>query len=105
MRRHYFDVFDFTPTVRPLPLDTEIGKLDASVHDWQLVRVSPVLDLLRGAIRAAVAVTSVPVSFLKERLVIPLEFVIEHDPFNAHAVCLKTLCGAQVRAIELRVVR
>jgi hypothetical protein len=105
MRGHHLHVLDVSPAVRPLALDAEIREPNAAVHHWQLVLLSPALNLLRRAIRTTVTVTPVPVSLLKERLVLTLELVIEHDTVDARPLFVKTLCRAEVRAIELRVVR
>jgi hypothetical protein len=73
MPRRNLDLLDLLSTVRPLVLDSHVRKLDALVHDRQLVVVRPVTDFLRRAGGPTGDVGAMAVPFLHELLVRPFE--------------------------------
>jgi hypothetical protein len=72
---------------------------------WQVVFARPSCDLLRLPIRSSVAILPAPVAFVEEPLVVALQLVVQDDPIHSAALLAEALLGAQVGAIDLRVVR
>jgi hypothetical protein len=101
---HDLDVFVLVAPVQ-LVLNPEVGEVDLVVEVRQLVLVRPALDLARVAIGAAVAVRSAAIMFLEPLLILAFELLVEDDAMDICALFVKTLCFAQVGAIQLRVVR
>src|SRR5262245_29701817 len=64
VRRYDLDVLDLSSSIGPLVLDPKIGELYALVHDGQVVREGPVLDLFSRAIWPAIRIGPVAVSLL-----------------------------------------
>jgi len=69
----------------------------------QVVFASPARDLLRFSVRASVAALLASVSFMEEPLVVALQLVVQDDPVEPRAVAGEAFGGAQIGAIELRV--
>ena len=70
---------------------------------WKLVLPRPFLDLQRIAVRSAIAIVTISVSFLQELLVLALQVVFEDDAVNVRALVTEAFGFLHVGAIELRV--
>ena len=71
----------------------------------QLVLPRPPRDLLRLAIRPAVAVLLATIALVQEPLIVALQLVVENDAPNPTALAAEALLCALVGAIDLGVVR
>ena len=74
------------------------------VRHGEIVGVGPSGNLLPRAIGTAGAVRAVAVSFLKESLILALQFVVEDDPPDVRITRGQALRLTQVRPIEIGVV-
>ena len=70
----------------------------------QVVFARPSCDLLWLAIRSSVAVLLAAIALVKELLVIALQLVVQDYAIHPAALLAEALLGAQVGAIDLRVV-
>ena len=80
--RDDLDVLMIFPTVKLPIFDAQIRKMDLVVEVRQLVLVGPFPDLVIGPIGVAVVVLAVTITLMEPALVLTLELVIEHDPFD-----------------------
>ena len=71
----------------------------------QVVVAGPPLDLARVAIGSTVAIGPAAIGLLQPLLVLAFEFLLEDDAPNVGALLQEPFLLAQVRAIELAVVR
>jgi hypothetical protein len=71
----------------------------------QVVLARPQRDFFRLAIWSAGAVFATAIVFLKEPLVVPLEFVVQDDAVNSRALFAEAVLGALIGAINVRIVR
>jgi len=105
VRRHHLDVFNVATPIPSLVLDPEIRELHPPVDDRQLVFVRPKADLFPRPAGPAVAVRSIAVPFLKERLVLAFQLVVEDHSANTSAIVPKAFSRTNVCAEQLRVMR
>ena len=105
VRGHDLDVLVPTPAIAVLVLDAGIGKVHVPVVVRQLVLPRPPCDLLRLAIRPAVAVLLAAIALVEETLIVALQLVVENDAPDPTALAAEPLLGALVGAIDLGVVR
>jgi hypothetical protein len=99
--------FDVLVLLAPLPvaiLDPQIGEVDLFIEVRQLVLAGPRLDLFVGPIGAAVGIGAVAIPFVKPRLVLTLELVVERDAIDVRPSLAQALRGAFRGAIDLVVV-
>src|SRR5437773_2363543 len=105
MNRRDLDVLDLTPSVGPLVFDTEVRKLDSLIYDGQVMLLRPFTNLFSRSRWPSVAVRSIAVGCLEEPLILAFELVVEDDSMNARTLVVQAVRRAEVRAIELRVMR
>jgi hypothetical protein len=67
--------------------------------------ISAPCDLIRLPVRSSVAVLPAAITLVQEPLVIPLQLVVQDHAIDSAALLAESLLGAQVGAIDLRVVR
>jgi hypothetical protein len=103
MRGQHLDVLMALATIEVV-FDAEVWKVNLVVEVRQLVFLCPLRDLSRVPIRPSIAVRSISVVLLQERLVIAFQLLLEHDPPNLGALVSKLLLGPLMRPIELGVV-
>ena len=85
VRRHHLDV-DRTVASIDVVFNAHIRELDVPlVVAWKLVLPRPFLNLER-AVRSAIAVVTISVSFLQELLVLALQIVFEDDAVDVRAL-------------------
>ena len=70
---------------------------------WKLVLPRRFLDLQRIAVRPAIAIVTISVSFLQELLVLDLQVVFEDDAVDVRALITEAVGFLHVGAVELRV--
>jgi len=104
MAGHELDVFVPRESVAVFILDSRIREVHVSVVARQVVLASPARDLLRFPVRPPIAVLLASIPLVEEPLVVPLELVVQVDAVHSAAVFADALFGAQVGAINLRVV-
>jgi hypothetical protein len=104
MLRRDLDVIVVPAAVHFLILDAQIRKVHLIVEVRQVMLERPGPDLFVSPIRVSVVVGAVAVPFVKPRLVVTLELVIEDDSIDACAALCETVCVAFVRPIDLEVV-
>ena len=64
VERCNLDVFDIVATVRPLVFKAEIGKVDVTIEERQVVFVRPLLDLSYVPIRTSVGIRPIGVALV-----------------------------------------
>src|SRR5262245_43640676 len=101
--RCHLDVLVITAAIGLLVFDAQIGEVDLVIEVRQVALGRPAADFLVGPIRVSVVVAPLAIPFVKPRLVITLELVVEDDALHARAALGQTLCLAFVRAIDLKV--
>ena len=97
VRGHNLDIFVPTPAIAVLVLDADIGEVHVPVVVRQLVLPRPPRDLLRLAIRPAVAVLLAAIALVEESLIVTLELVVEDDAPNPTALTAEALLSTLVR--------
>jgi hypothetical protein len=105
VRRDDLDVFVTGVTVLILVFDPGVREVDAAVEERELVFACPGLNHFRRAVRPAVALGPSPIPLLEELLVVTLQLVVEDDAPDVSAAGTEALLRAQVRAIDLGVMR
>ena len=84
-----------------LVLDSQVGEMNALIEVRQVVLARPVLDLVRGSIRPAVAVRAIPIALLEEALVVAFELLLENDTADLRALVSQARLFGPVRAVDL----
>jgi hypothetical protein len=105
MRRGDLDVFGIAPAVRPFVFETKIREVHMPVEERKVMLERPPFDFTTVAVRPAVGVGMLAISFVKELLVLSLELVLEGDAVDAYVVLGQALGRPYVGAIHLRVMR
>jgi hypothetical protein len=104
MRRQDLYVENAIPPVN-LVLNPYVRELHVSLFvTRQVVLLRPRQHLVDFAIRTAVAVFLVSISFLQELLMLPLQLIVQGDAVNMRALFAQALGLVQIRAVDLRVV-
>jgi hypothetical protein len=104
MRRDHLNVFDLPFTVGALVLDSDIGEMDVSVDNGQVVASSPLCDLAIACIRIAFRLATFAIQVAKETLVVPLELVVQDHALHDGASTPQPAGGVQIGPVELSVV-
>jgi hypothetical protein len=94
---HDFDVFDLTPAVTVLVLNSKVGKLNVAANNGQIVLLDPASDFDRVSFGSSAAVRPAPVRSLEEGLVVPLQLTFQDDPANATAISGQAFGRRQIR--------
>jgi hypothetical protein len=97
-------IFDRPSAIAFLVLDAHIRRLDVVIHDGQLVRLCPLLDLVLVTIGAPVTVAATAILGLEETLVLALEFVVEDHAMHSRVARVEPFRSTQIGSVELRVV-
>jgi hypothetical protein len=71
----------------------------------QVVFARPSCDLLRLPIRSSVAILPATVAFVEKPLVVALQLVVQDDAIHSAALLAEALLGAQLRTVDIGVVR
>jgi hypothetical protein len=90
--------------VQVLVLDAHVREVHLIIEVRQVVRPRPGFDLDRVSVRPSVALAAVPIAFLEEALILPLQLVVEDDALDAGIGCVQPLSGFEKGVIDLRVV-
>jgi len=105
MRRENLDVLDVPSPIGRLIFDLEIGKLDVIVEDGKVMCLRPVRDLVRLSGGSAIRIRAVAIGLLEKLLVGAFQLVVEHDAVDARAVRVQPIGAAEIRPVEVRVMR
>jgi hypothetical protein len=105
MRCDDLDVLDLPLAVGPLVLDADVREVDLVVDDGQIMLTRPFGDFAVERIGITLAAPTLSVQFSEEPLVIPLQFVIEHNSPHRAATSLQAVSGIEVRTVQLSVMR
>jgi hypothetical protein len=104
VRRKHLDVLDVAAAVRPERLDLQVGKLDPSVGEREMVVLGPSVHLIAVSRGPPVAVGTATVRFLEEHLILAPKVLLENHALDVRTLLNDALRGPQIGSIELRVV-
>jgi hypothetical protein len=104
MRGGDFDVFNRPASVALVVLDANVGELDVTVEERELVVAGPRPDLLWAAIGTSAAVTTASVRLLEKSLILPLQLFFQDDSPYSSPTSLESVHGLRIRAIHIHVV-
>jgi hypothetical protein len=79
--------------------------VDITVLVRQVVFARPSCDLLRLPVRPAIAILPAAIAFVQESLVVALQLIVQDHAIYSPALLAQPLLGAEVSAVDLRVVR
>jgi hypothetical protein len=100
----HLDVLVVQATVSFLILDPYVGEMHLVIEVREVVVERPITDFRFASIGVPVVVRALAIEFMKPRLVLTLELVVEHDSLHACAALGQAVRFAFVRAVDLDVV-
>src|SRR4051812_7094201 len=75
VRRCNLDVVDTVASVRPFKFDPQIGKVDMTVEEREIVLLGPCFDFPRGTVWPSIGIRPIPVALMEEFLILAFELV------------------------------
>jgi hypothetical protein len=98
------DVQMIVVAIELVVLDTGIREMDVLVEIREFTFTGPICNLLGGSIGAAAGIVAVTIVLVQPPLILPFEFVVEHNALDAGVTLGEALRGTQIGSVNLRIV-